>query len=226
MYAVIEAGGKQYRVELGSEIELDRFEAEPGTSIELGRVLLVADGDSAQIGRPVVDGAHVTADVLRQDRGEKIDVFKYRPKARRRVKKGQRAELTVVRVSDIVLDGRSAAQAAAELSKKDEATRAAAEKEAARKAAADQALAAKLAADAEAAEAAEAVEAAKDAKKAIAKSATTKTSSSAKPSAKTTTAKPTARSAPKTAAAKGTATKSTKSPKSAPKGASRPRKDE
>lgn len=150
MYAVIEASGRQHRVELGSEIELDRMDIEPGATIELGRVLLVADGTDSHIGQPVVDGARVTAEVLRQDRGDKIVVFKYQPKARRRVKHGHRSDLTIVRVSDIVLNGHSAAKAAEAQSKKDAEARAAAEKEAQRKAAADQALAEKLAAEQEA----------------------------------------------------------------------------
>ena len=234
MYAVVEAGGKQYRVELGSELEIDRLEAEPGTSIELGRVLLVADGDDAQIGLPVVEGARVTADVVRQDRGEKIDVFKYRPKARRRVKKGHRADLTVVRVSDIVLNGRSAAESEQARAKQAQAERAAAEKEAAKKAAADQALAAKLAAEQQAADEAEAEQTtdkqrpAKPATKATTRTAARTTT---KPAAKTgggtsakgSTSKASAKSEPSTPAAKKPATaKAT----SAPKGAPRTKKDE
>ena len=72
MYAVIESGGKQHRVELGSEIQVDRLDVQPGDSITLDRVLLVADGEDAAIGQPVVDGAKVLAEVLGQDRGEKI----------------------------------------------------------------------------------------------------------------------------------------------------------
>ena len=82
MYAVIETGGKQYRVELGSEIEVDRMDVEPGQTIDIDRVLLVADGEQAAIGQPVVDGARVSASVVRQTRGDKIVVFKYKPKAR------------------------------------------------------------------------------------------------------------------------------------------------
>src|SRR5438094_9738242 len=107
MYAVIETGGKQYRVELGTELEVERLEAEPGSSITLERVLLVADGDEATIGRPLVGDATVSAEVLRQDRADKVIVFKYRPKARRRVKKGHRQEQTVLRISDISLNGKS-----------------------------------------------------------------------------------------------------------------------
>ena len=145
MYAVIESGGKQYRVELGTRLELDRLEAEPGQTIEFERVLLVADGDDAAIGRPVVDGARVSGNVLRQARGEKIVVFKYKQKTRHRVKNGHRAELTVVEIADIVHGGRSAAEAR-------DADRAAHERAAAdaaeaaeRQAAADRALADQLA---------------------------------------------------------------------------------
>ena len=153
MYAVIETGGKQYRVELGSELEIDKLDAAPGETIELGRVLLVADGDEAQIGRPVVDGALVNADVVRQTRGEKIVVFKYRPKARHRAKQGHRQDLTVVRISDIRFNGRSAAKEAEAEAKESAKSRAAAEKAAAEKAAVDRALAERLAAEQAAAEA-------------------------------------------------------------------------
>jgi len=109
MYAVIETGGKQYRVEVGSEIEVERLAGDPGSEVVLDRVLLVADEAEASVGRPLVEDARVTASVVRQARGDKIIVFKYRPKARRRVKKGHRQELTVLRVADIVHQGRSAA---------------------------------------------------------------------------------------------------------------------
>lgn len=145
MYAVIENGGKQYRVELGAELELDSMSAEPGQTIELGRVLLVADGDEAMIGRPVVDGARVTGEILRPTRGDKIIVFKYRPKARRRVKHGHRQDLTLVRIADIEFGGRSAAKEAQARESEEQAARAEAAKAAAAKAKADQALADKLA---------------------------------------------------------------------------------
>ena len=109
MYAVIETGGKQYRVEVGTELEVELLDVEPGKTITIDRVLLVADGDTASIGQPLVADAAVSAEVLRQDRGPKLISFKYRPKARSRVKKGHRQELTVLRISDIVLGGKSAA---------------------------------------------------------------------------------------------------------------------
>jgi large subunit ribosomal protein L21 len=146
MYAVIETGGKQYRVEVGTELEVELLDVEPGNTITLDRVLLVADGDDASIGQPLVANAAVSAEVLRQARGDKVIAFKYRPKARRRVKHGHRQDLTVLRISDITLGAKSAAKTAKKAT--DEATteRARLEAAAAEKAAADAELAAKLAA--------------------------------------------------------------------------------
>ncbi len=150
MYAVIETGGKQYRVEVGTELAVELLDVEPGQEITLDRVLLVADGDEAAIGRPVVAGAAVAATVLRQERGDKVISFKYKPKTRRRVKKGHRQEHTILRVTDVRLNGKSAA---AEVAAADEA-RATEQRAAAAAAAAqaekDAALAAVLAAKAEA----------------------------------------------------------------------------
>jgi large subunit ribosomal protein L21 len=152
MYAVIETGGKQYRVEVGTELEVELLDAEPGKTITLERVLLVADGDEASIGRPVVDGAAVSAEVVRLDRGPKLISFKYRPKARSRVKKGHRQELTVLRISDIVLNGRSAAKSVAKAESDAKTERERLEEAAAVQAAKDAELAAKLASTKAAAE--------------------------------------------------------------------------
>ena len=146
MYAVIETGGKQYRVEVGTELEVELLDVEPGKTVTLDRVLLVADGDQASIGQPVVDGAAVSAEVLRQDRGPKLISFKYRPKARTRVKKGHRQELTVLRISDITLNGKSAAKSAAKAETDAKTERERLEEAAAVQAAKDAELAAKLAA--------------------------------------------------------------------------------
>lgn len=146
MYAVIETGGKQYRVEVGTELEVELLDAEPGKTVTVGRVLLVADGDDASIGQPVVDGAAVSAEVVRQSRGDKVIAFKYRPKARRRVKKGHRQDLTVLRISDITLNGKSAAKSAAKADADSKSERQRLEEAAAAQAAKDAELAAKLAA--------------------------------------------------------------------------------
>jgi large subunit ribosomal protein L21 len=145
MYAVIESGGKQYRVEVGTELEVDLLDAEPGQEIKLERVLLVADGDESAIGTPVVADAAVSAQVVRQARGDKVISFKYRPKARHRVKKGHRQELTILRVTDVRLGKRSAAEEQRKADADARSERERLEEAAARQAAADAALAAKLA---------------------------------------------------------------------------------
>jgi len=200
MYAVIENGGKQYRVELGAELELDQLAADPGARIDIGRVLLVADGDSALVGTPVVEGAKVTAEVLRPTRGDKVIVFKYRPKARRRVKHGHRQDLTVVRVADIEWAGRSAAKEAEAAAADAKQARAEADKSAEAKAKADAALADKLAAD----KAPKAAEAKSTAAKGTAKTAAkpkakaeSATEATSKPAAKRSTATKSATAAPK-----------------------------
>ncbi len=149
MYAVIETAGKQYRVELGTQLEVDRMDVEPGQSVQLERVLLVADGDETEIGRPTVAGAVVAADVVRQDRGEKIVVFKYRPKARHRAKQGHRQDLTVLRIADISWGGRSAAADAEARRTTERQAAEEAAREADLRAASDKALAARLAAEAD-----------------------------------------------------------------------------
>jgi large subunit ribosomal protein L21 len=149
MYAVIETGSKQYRVEVGTELQVELLDAEPGQTITLDRVLLVADGETAAVGQPIVDGATVSAEVLRRDRGEKLIAFKYRPKARRRVKKGHRQELTVLRVADIVFGGKSAAESVRKAQNAARTERERLEEAAARQAAEDAALAARLAKAAE-----------------------------------------------------------------------------
>src|SRR6476646_9235767 len=106
MYAVIETGGKQYRVEVGTELEVELLDVEPGKTITIDRVLLVADGDESTIGRPLVADASVSAEVVNQTRGPKLISFKYRPKARSRVKKGHRQELTTLRIADITFVAR------------------------------------------------------------------------------------------------------------------------
>ena len=113
MYAIVETGGKQYRVKPGDTIAVGRIEGEPGETLDLGRVLLVAgNGEAARIGSPGVDGAVVRAEVVEHARGEKIVVFRYKSKVRYRRKTGHRQALTRLRITDILLDGRSTAPGA------------------------------------------------------------------------------------------------------------------
>ena len=150
MYAVIETGGKQYRVEVGTELEVELLDAEPGKTITIDRVLLVADGDDSTIGRPLVADASVSAEVVTQTRGPKLISFKYRPKARSRVKKGHRQELTLLRVADITLGGKSAAKSARKAEEQAKTERQRTEGAAVAQAAKDAELAAKLAVGSEA----------------------------------------------------------------------------
>ncbi|HZM72744.1 MAG TPA: 50S ribosomal protein L21 [Candidatus Polarisedimenticolia bacterium] len=222
MYAVIETGGKQYRVELGTELAVELLDAEPGGTITLERVLLVADGDSAEIGRPLVPNATVAADVLRQARGEKVINFKYGPKTRRRVKKGHRQELTILRISDIVLDGKSAAASEAKAAEARKTERERLEEAAQRQAAADAVLAAKLAKEAAAKDTAAKAEKAAKAAKAPAAKTTAKKATPAKAAAKP-AAKATSKSEPTTGAGKA---KAEKASDAAPKRTRSTKKDE
>ncbi len=153
MYAVIETGGKQYRVEVGTELQVELLDVEPGQSITLERVLLVADGTESAVGTPVVADAAVEAEVVGRNRGDKVIAFKYRPKARRRVKKGHRQDYTVLRIADIRFNGKSAAASEAKVKDAKTTERKRLREAAERQAAEDAALAAKLAVGAPAADA-------------------------------------------------------------------------
>ena len=102
MYAVIETGGKQYKVQVGQTIDVELLDAVVGEVIQLDRVLMVAGDANVQVGRPTVDGATVGATVVEHGRGRKVVVFKYRPKQRYRVKKGHRQNYTRLRIDEIV----------------------------------------------------------------------------------------------------------------------------
>ncbi len=102
MYAIIRTGGRQYRAEVGAEIDVERLPIEVGESFEIDEVLLLADGDQATVGTPLVEGAKVKATVVNQYRDRKIIVWKYRPKQRYRRKKGHRQYYTRLRIDEIV----------------------------------------------------------------------------------------------------------------------------
>jgi len=101
MYAVIETGSKQYRVEAGDTLEVELLTAEKGQEVAFDRVLLVADGDKVKIGQPVVAGAKVTADVVDRKRGDKVVAFKFRRREGYHRTIGHRQDLTVVRIKAI-----------------------------------------------------------------------------------------------------------------------------
>lgn len=103
MYAVIETGGKQYKVQEGQSVDVEKLPQAVGEKVELDRVLLVAHGEQVQVGRPTVEGAKVLATVARQDKHRKVVIFKYRPRKRYRRKKGHRQPFTRLWIDQIVV---------------------------------------------------------------------------------------------------------------------------
>jgi large subunit ribosomal protein L21 len=101
MYAVIETGGKQYRVAPGGVIAVERLPGSVGDAVELSQVLLVGEGEKVKIGAPVVAGAKVRATIVAQGRGPKVTVFKFRRRRKYRRKTGHRQALTRLRVEEI-----------------------------------------------------------------------------------------------------------------------------
>ena len=99
-YAVIRTGGKQYRVEPGSVIRIEKLPGDVGTTVEFGEVLL-AGGDALRIGTPLVEGVTVRGQILAQDRDRKILVFKKKRRKNYRRRRGHRQSITTVRVTEI-----------------------------------------------------------------------------------------------------------------------------
>ena len=104
-YAIIETGGKQYRVQPGKSISVEKIEGAEGSTVELDRVLLVSEDDRVSVGTPTVAGAKVVAEVAEQGRAKKIIVLKYKSKTRYRVKTGHRQSLTKLAIKEIVTGG-------------------------------------------------------------------------------------------------------------------------
>src|SRR3954447_4047915 len=104
VYAIIQTGGHQYRVTVGDQLDVEKLPVEPGTEITLDQVLLVGDdNDQVTVGTPTVPGALVRAQVVDQHRGEKLVVFKYKPKKRYRRTMGHRQDLTRLAIQEISL---------------------------------------------------------------------------------------------------------------------------
>src|SRR3569623_1380288 len=105
MFAVIKAGGKQYRVVAEDVIRIDRQAGEPGDVIEFGEVLLLG-GDNPQVGVPTVSGATVAGVIVNHDRGDKVIAFKKRRRKNSRRKRGFRHDFSVIRITEILTDGK------------------------------------------------------------------------------------------------------------------------
>jgi large subunit ribosomal protein L21 len=101
MYAVIKTGGKQYRVEEGATIRVEKLPGDAGATVEIPDVLLVADGENVKVGAPTVAGAKVTAEIVAQGLGEKLLVFKFRRRKAYRKKTGHRQPFTALKITGI-----------------------------------------------------------------------------------------------------------------------------
>jgi len=101
MYAIIRTGGKQYQVEAGDTLRVEKLLGEVGDTVELPEVLLLVDGETVKIGQPVVDGAKVVAKIVEQGRHKKVIVFKKKKRQGYQVKKGHRQMYTALTIETI-----------------------------------------------------------------------------------------------------------------------------
>lgn len=100
-YAIVETGGKQYRVKVGDVLSVEKLDGETGATVTLDRVLLIGGAGDVKVGTPVIEGASVAATIADQYRGEKIVVFKYKPKKNYRRRTGHRQALTRLQITGI-----------------------------------------------------------------------------------------------------------------------------
>ena len=115
MYAIVETGGKQYRVEEGLVLKVERLSAEAGSSVTLDKVLAVGRGADVSFGAPYVSGASVACEVLEHGRGKKIVIFKKRRRKDSRKKQGHRQDFTAIKVTGINGSGSAPAKAEAKI---------------------------------------------------------------------------------------------------------------
>ena len=101
MYAIVETGGKQYRITPGDTFRVEKLLVDLGGTVELDRVLMMGDGENLTIGTPMIEGARVVCTVLEQDRAKKVIAFRYKAKKNVRVKRGHRQYFTRLRVDSI-----------------------------------------------------------------------------------------------------------------------------
>lgn len=112
MFAVIRTGGKQFKVVPDEVIVVERLAGKSGASIDVGEVLMVGDGSTTTVGKPVVDGARVAAEIVAQSRGDKITVLKFRRRKKYRRTLGHQQDQTVLRITEISAPGMKSAKAA------------------------------------------------------------------------------------------------------------------
>jgi len=101
MYAIIATGGKQYRVEEGEKLRVEKLSAEVGEAVELDKVLLVGEGDDVKVGAPYLEGAKVTATVAANGRGDKVKIIKFNRRKHYRRQMGHRQSFTEIEITGI-----------------------------------------------------------------------------------------------------------------------------
>ncbi|HPO04161.1 MAG TPA: 50S ribosomal protein L21 [Bacillota bacterium] len=104
MYAVVETGGKQYKVSEGDILSVEKMPVSAGDKVVLDKVLVFSDGDTLKLGTPYIDGAKVEADVVENGKGDKIIIFKFKAKKDYRKKQGHRQPYTMLKIGPISLD--------------------------------------------------------------------------------------------------------------------------
>jgi large subunit ribosomal protein L21 len=104
MFAVIKAGGKQYRVAEDQVLKVEGVEGEPGTIVQIAEVIMLG-GDKPQLGNPTISGASVAAEIIEHGRGPKVIAFKKRRRKNSRRKRGHRQDFVLIRISEILTDG-------------------------------------------------------------------------------------------------------------------------
>ena len=118
MYAVVKTGGKQYRVAKDDKILVERLDGEAGSAIQLENVMMVVDGEKVTVGTPQIAGASVAAEVVEQTRGPKIIIFRRKRRKNHRRTQGHRQDLTLLKITDILADGKKPAAKKAAAAKK------------------------------------------------------------------------------------------------------------
>jgi len=101
MYAVVSSGGKQYRVQQGETLKVEKISGEVGSPVSFDRVLMYSDGENVKVGQPVLEDATVTGHIVEQGKAKKILVFKYKRRKRYRRKQGHRQQFTAVKIDNI-----------------------------------------------------------------------------------------------------------------------------
>jgi large subunit ribosomal protein L21 len=102
MYAIIQTGGKQYRVQPGDTVHIEKLPGDAGSAVEFEEVLLLSDSENVAVGRPTISGAKVTGEIVSHGRGKKVLVFKFMRRKDYRRKNGHRQDYTAVKINDIV----------------------------------------------------------------------------------------------------------------------------